>query len=127
MAMLGIVVAGVTAVLLSGLPGIVRFSIATALTACGAFALYRQLKPNIIRVARGEGGWLLVDVEGSEWQVSLIDHVHRGFLLVLAFRSEEGQIQRLVLTPDNSDAELRRRLLLNLAVGDGQSPLTMSN
>lgn len=119
-AMLGVAVAAVISVLLSGIPEFAKLLLGTVLAACGAFALYRHLKPDIVRVARGEGGWLLVDVEGKEWPVKLIDHVHRGFLLVLAFRQDGGRMHRLVLTPDNSDRELRRRLLLNLAVGEGQ-------
>ncbi|HET9034487.1 MAG TPA: hypothetical protein VFN25_16490 [Dokdonella sp.] len=116
-AMFVVALAAIVAILLSGLPGTVRLLIAPALAALGALALYRHLKSDVVRVARGEGGWLLVDLEGSERPVRLIDHVHRGFLLVLSFQPEAGRVRRLVLTPDNADGELRRRLLLTLAAG----------
>ena len=69
----------------------------------------------ITRIAHGEAGWLLIDRNGDERAVELCRHVRRGFLLVLEFGAPAEPVRRFVLTPDNIDAETRRRLLLVLA------------
>ena len=111
----------VLAIFLSSIPLIAQLLLALLISAYACLTLYRHLRPKFVRVGRGEGGWLLVDSEGTELPVELIDHVRRGFLLVLSFRQEGVGKHHLVLTPDNSDTELRRRLMLILAAGNDQS------
>lgn len=111
----------VLAVLLSGLPFWQKIVIALIALISGALGLRRHLTRDVVRIARGEGGWRLVDREGRESVVTLAGHVQRGFLLVLAFAGEGWRQRRLVLAPDNIDRETRRRLLLVLAVGEGKS------
>jgi toxin CptA len=107
--------AGVSA---SGLAPVMKWSIAIVALACAARALRRHLAPGFVRVARGAGGWLLVDGDGAQSPVMLAAHVRRGFLLVLEFRQPGAGRCHAILTPDNTDAELRRRLALVLAAGE---------
>lgn len=116
-ALVVVILLAVMAIFLSGIHPIAKLCLALLVTAYGSLILYRHLKPKFVRVARGEGGWLLVDDNGSEFPVELIDHLRRGFLLVLSFRRGGTATHRLVLTPGNSDRELRRRLVLILATG----------
>lgn len=126
-AIIGLILLALLAVFLSGLHLIVKLLLALLVAALGCVGLYRHLTTTTVRVARGEGGWLLVDADGGEMPVALIDHVRRGFFLVLSFHQEGVGKHSLVLTPDNSDAELRRRLMLILATGNDRPKLAAPN
>ncbi len=107
-------------VLLSGLPLWQKIIIALIALISSVLGLQRHLARDIVRIARGEGGWRLLDREGRESVVTLAGHMQRGFLLVLAFSGDGRRQRRVVLAPDNIDRETRRRLLLVLAVGEGK-------
>ena len=115
-------VLAILAVFLGGLALSMRLALALAALALAIFALQRHLQPQTRRVSHGAGGWLLVDRDGNERSASLVAHVQRGNLLVLDFRAENppGR-QRVLLTVDNSDADLRRRLILVMAATAGTS------
>lgn len=115
MAITGMTLLATLAISLSGLSAPWKWLLAIMALVYGAWSLRRHLRPGAVRIARGEGGWLLVDSDGNEVPVVLVDHAHPGFLLMLGFRTDGGPIHRFVLTPDNCDAELRRRLLLTIA------------
>ena len=110
------------AVLLGGFAMVLKLPIALAAFLYGSLSLKRHLTPRVVRIARGAGGWLLVDGKGAEIPVTLVDSLRRGFLLVLGFRGETGRVQRFVLAPDNCDADLHRRLLLTLAASINAEP-----
>ena len=113
------------AILASGLAAALKLSGAMAVLGYGIWAFKRHWWPVTARIARGEGGWLLVDREGVQSPVALVEHVQRGFLFVLGFRRFSGAVQRFVLTPDNCDMDLRRRLLLVVAASkDPALPIT---
>ena len=114
-AIAGMTLFAIVAVVASGLALALKLPIALAALIYGTLALKRHWRPEAVRIARGEGGWLLVDEDGKESAVALVDHAHRGFLLMLGFRKDDGPIQRFMLTPNNCDADLRRRLLLTVA------------
>jgi hypothetical protein len=105
-------------VLVSGLDTLWRAVLSILAIASGLYSLRQYLRTTIVRIARGDSGWILVDREGCETPVCLRDHIHRGFLLVLEFSSESMRHRRFVFTPDNLDTETRRRLLLVLASGE---------
>ncbi len=111
----GMTVLAMVAILASGLSVALKLLLAMAVLGYGILALQRQWRSATVRIARGAAGWRLVDTQGVESPVTLVDHVHRGVLLVLGFRKDGGPLQRFVLSPDNCDADLRRRLLLILA------------
>jgi toxin CptA len=110
----------------SGLDPIMKWAIAIVALAYAGWALRRHLEPGFVRIARGAGGWLLVDGDGAQSPVMLVAHVRRGFLLVLAFRQPGAGRSHAVLTPDNTDAELRRRLALVLAAGEPSAVNSLS-
>jgi toxin CptA len=111
-------IAGVSA---SGLVPIVKWVIAVMTLAYGGWILRRHLLPGFVRIVRGAGGWLLLDSEGAQSPVELVTHVRRGFLLVIEFRQPGAGLRHAILTPDNADPEIRRRLILVLAAGEPPS------
>lgn len=123
-AIAGMTVLAPVAITASGLALALKLPIALAALIYGILALKRHWRPETVRVARGDGGWLLVDGVGKETAVALVDHAQRGFLLMLGFRKDDGSVQRFMLTPDNCDADLRRRLLLTVAASkDPAAPI----
>jgi hypothetical protein len=82
--------------------------------AFAAFALRRYLQPAFRRIAHGAAGWVLVDEAGREHTATLHGHARLGALLTLDLRHARGRF-RVVLAPDNLDADTRRRLVLLLA------------
>lgn len=117
---IGIAIGGMTllsllAVSRSGLGTVLAWTLAVVALSMGLHALSRHFRPGMLRIARTGAGWLLVDRRGLEHPVELTMYIRRGFLLVLHFRHESGLRRSFLLTPDNVDVELRRRLLLALA------------
>lgn len=108
----------IAAALLNGLDLPWRLLLALLASALGAIVLYRHFQLRFVRIARGAGGWTLVDVQGHDRPANLLAHVHRGGLLVLEFGDESLPRTRFMLTPDNCNADLRRRLVLVLAAGE---------
>lgn len=127
LAIAGITVLAVIAVVASGLALALKLPIAMAALIYGVLALKRHWRPKTARIARGEAGWLLVDGGGTESPVALVDHAQRGFLLMLGFRKDDGPILRFMLTPDNCDADLRRRLLLTVAASKDSATAPNTN
>ncbi|MEP6881008.1 MAG: hypothetical protein ABI866_03390 [Dokdonella sp.] len=126
-AIIGVTLLATIAVLLGGVGIAFELPIAISTLVFGTWSLRRHLKPNVVRIARGAGGWLLVDATGKEFPVTLVDSLRHGFLLVLGFRQDEGPIQRFVFAPDNCDADLRRRLVLTVASGKNPEPAKTVN
>ncbi len=115
-AVAGVAALAILAVFLSGLGLGMRLVLVLAALPLTMLALRAHLRPRTRRVAHGAGGWLLVDRRGNERSARLAAHVQRGNLLLLEFLAEEQSgRQRILLTTDNSDADLRRRLILVLA------------
>ena len=114
-AMIGVTLLSMIAVLLSGVGIALKLLISISSLVYGSWSLRRHLKSDVVRIARGAGGWILVDAKGTEFPVTLVDSLRHECLLVLGFRRDEGPIQRFVLAPDNCDADLRRRLVLTVA------------
>jgi hypothetical protein len=92
-----------------------RLLLAASVLVYALFATQRFLRDPLRRIACVDGAWLLCRHDGAEEVVSLRSSVRRGALLVLEFVKEGGGVRRVVLTPDNLDADLRRRLILLLA------------
>ena len=107
------------AIALCGLDLSVRIVLAAFAAMFTVWAIRKHMNPGFVRVARGESGWLLVDAQGDEQPARLHAHVRRGPLLVLDMRDGRDRRRCFVLTPGNSDAELRRRLILVLAAETG--------
>lgn len=100
---------------LSGLPWLARVALSLAAIAFGTHALNRFLNPHFRRIAYRASGWVVLDAHDTEHVAALESHAHLGVLLALGFRTGPRARQRVVLTPDNLDADSRRRLVLMLA------------
>lgn len=104
----------VLAVVLCGLPWWARGTLGAGILLYAGITLRSWLRTDITRIACGDSGWRLIDDAGHELPVSLRGFLHRGILLVIEFVEANGTQRRFLLTPGNSDNELRRRLLLVL-------------
>lgn len=100
---------------LSGLSLFVCAALSLAAIAFGAYALHRFWKPPFRRIAYRASGWVLIDAANEEHAAVLESHAHLGALLALRLRVGPRSRLRLVLVPDNLDADTRRRLVLMLA------------
>ena len=108
-------VAAASASWLCGLPLPARVALSLAVIAYAAYALQRFWNPRFQRIAYRASGWVLLDVGGNEHIAMLESHAHLGALLALGFRMGPRARLRVVLAPDNLDADARRRLVLMLA------------
>lgn len=103
------------AIFLCGIPIWLKFVLSGLALFQSTFILRKWFSAKPVHIACGEGGWRLVDVDGHEKQLELRGWLHRGMLLMLEFACAEIGTCRYLLTPGNSDTELRRRLLLVLS------------
>jgi hypothetical protein len=109
------VVAAIVTPWQSALPTIARVAASAVACAAGVVALTRFERPRFARVAHGAAGWTLVDPNGEAQSAELVAHRRLGTWLALDFRDTSDRRFRIVLGPDNSDAETRRRLALMLS------------
>jgi toxin CptA len=63
-----------------------------------------------------DGGWNTQWADGSDGPARLESSRVLGAWILLRLRAADGRRAVLLLTPDNSDADLRRRLRMRLAV-----------
>jgi toxin CptA len=114
------------AVALSQFGAAVKIVLGILAIAYAAHALRRFLGSAVRRAAWHEAGhWRVVDAAGIEHLAELHHAVVRGDWIVLNLRRSDGTRLPLVLAPDNSDADLRRRLRVRLARGTPGDPSTV--
>ncbi len=104
----------VLAIASSGLTSAWKGMLAAVALLYAGVSLRVWMNSSITRIAHGESGWRLIDRHGHEDPAELKGFLRRGVLLVLEFSTADGRRRRFLLAPGNSDAELRRRLLLVL-------------
>ena len=109
------VVAAAIAPWQSALPTSLRVIASVAALVTGAVALRRFAKARFERVAYGVTGWTLTVANTDASPAELIAHRRIGPWLSLDFREADRRRFRIVLGPDNCDADTRRRLALMLA------------
>ena len=110
LALLGVTLSGF------GLP--IKLLIAAGSTVYAALTLRRFLRGGVRRAAWHEAGhWRIVDGDGEEHGADLAHAVVRGAWIALNLRRADGARIALLLAPDNSDADVRRRLRVRLARG----------
>ena len=81
-----------------------------------AFSARRCWRGETRRAAWHEAGhWRIVDARGESHVAELAHATVRGNWIVLGLRRSDGVRVVLMLAPDNSDAETRRRLRVRLA------------
>ncbi|GLQ45485.1 hypothetical protein GCM10007862_05360 [Dyella lipolytica] len=113
-----VAVTGLTllAIALSGLPGFLQLiSMLGAAAACG-HALRRLRLPVSAVGWANQGGWSLRGLDGADEPAVLLSH--KVFRTVVLLRLASRRYGKLTfwLMPDNSDADIRRRLRMRLAI-----------
>lgn len=103
------------AIALSGTPWIVQCALALAVVASCRFAL-RRLRLPVYAVGWAKSGWTLRGLDGADEPASLLSFRTMGSLVLLRLASQRYGRFTLWLMPDNSDADIRRRLRMRLAV-----------
>ncbi|WP_426663629.1 protein YgfX [Rhodanobacter aciditrophus] len=105
------------AVVLSGLPGWLKLPL-VVLVALLVFRAVRRWSASPVRAAgwSGEGGWSLRLADRSDAPAVLASFRVLGACILLRLRAAPLGEQVLLLAPDNSDADIRRRLRMRLAV-----------
>jgi toxin CptA len=105
----------VAAVALCGLPLGLRIGLIFAAIGYATFALLRFLRNPVRRLAWQDGNhWHVVESD-TEYGVELRLAQVRGAWIALALRRQDGRHIAVILGPDNSDADTRRRLRVRLA------------
>jgi len=102
----------------SGAPLALRMVLSLCAFAGTAAALRRYCAPPFRRIVRRASGWRLVDRDGREHAAILRAHRRLGAWLALDWRCTPRARFRVLVTPDNLDADTRRRLVLLLARGE---------
>ncbi len=93
-----------------------KLALACAVVVYAAHALQRHVSASTRRVAwHAAGHWRIALADGQERVAELQHAVVRGPWLVLTLRAGNGERVALMLGPDNSDADVRRRLRVRLA------------
>ena len=104
------------AVALAGLPFWLKLPLAL-LVAGSAWRAVRRYQRSPVTAAgwSGEGGWSLRFADGSDAPAELASFRVLGAAVLLRLRLAQPGEQVLLLAPDNSDADIRRRLRMRLA------------
>jgi hypothetical protein len=98
----------------SGLGTPLRVLVSLAALVLATSAIRRHARPRFRCVACREGEWFLLDRGGDEHPAELVAQTRIGVMLALDFAVGRSRA-RMVLLPDNLDADTRRRLILLLA------------
>lgn len=111
-----VAVLAVLAIALSGLPPWLKLASAVLAVAL-AFRAVRRHLASPVRAAgwSGEGGWSLHLADGSDAAAALASFRVLGDCILLRLRATPGGEHVLLLAPDNSDTDIRRRLRMRLA------------
>jgi toxin CptA len=103
---------------LSGLPVAAKLALGAIAIAYAGYSLRRFLQNPVHHAAwHAAGHWHVVDRHGGEHVADLAHATVRADWITLNLRRTDGARVTLVLAPDNSDADIRRRLRVRLARG----------
>jgi len=109
----------VTALMLSGLPRWGKWILGIAVVGYVISGMRRERDRAPKRAAwRADGDWRLVFSDGFQTSAGIRSAALRGGWIFLNLRIENDSPVRLVLAPDNCDADTRRRLRVRLAQTD---------
>lgn len=111
-----VAVLAMLAIVLSGLPVGLKLLLA-ALVALLVFLALRRWSASPVRAAgwSGEAGWSLRLADHSDTPAVLASFRMLGSCILLRLQAAPLGEQVLLLAPDNSDADIRRRLRMRLA------------
>jgi toxin CptA len=103
------------AIVVSGSPWFLKCVLIVAVIATCRHAM-RRLRLPIYAVGWSKGGWTLRGLDGADDPATLVSSRAMGSLVLLRLASQRYGKLTLWLMPDNSDADIRRRLRMRLAV-----------
>lgn len=104
------------AIALCGLAPILKVVLALVLLAAAGHAMHRVARSNIVAAGLSqEGGWVMRRVDGSDVAAALTSSRVIGAYVLLQLTEPGSRSETLLLGPDNSDADIRRRLRMRLA------------
>ena len=106
----------VVATMLSGLPLGMRIALVVGAIAACLYTVRRLHLPINAVGWSGQAGWTLRGLDGGDDVAALVSFRAMGQLLLLRLASRRYGKLTLWLLPDNSDADIRRRLRMRLAV-----------
>jgi len=110
--------AGLAALAFSGVPLWATLLVAAIGCVYAGYEMRRFLRNPVRRAAWYEAGhWRLADADGFDYVADLQQGIVRGAWIVLRLRRSDGERVAIILGPDNSDADTRRRLRVRLARG----------
>jgi toxin CptA len=116
LAIVAIALLALVAVASAGIATRVKLALGFAVVGYSVYSLRRHLGASTRRVAWHEAGhWRIAPADGDERTAELRHAVVRAGWLVLTLRAGNGERVALILGPDNSDADVRRRLRVRLA------------
>jgi len=108
----------IVAIAASGTPLWLKPVLACSACAYGVYALRAFLRGPMRHALWYEAGhWRLADHRGNEQVAELQSGIVRGAWIVLRLRRSDSAHVAIILGPDNSDADTRRRLRVRLARG----------
>jgi len=108
------------AIALSGIPVELKLALATGVLCLALAAARRSTHSHITGVGYGSDGWALYQADRSQLRATLLSHRVIGTCVLLRLKTDRAT-EILMLAPDNSDSDIRRRLRMRLAA---QSPAT---
>lgn len=109
-----VAVLAVAAPWLSALPVVVCIVLSLLAIIVATIAARPLREPPFVRIAYRGDGWVLLDRAGVEHAALLGTYRHLGAFVMLDWRHARRARFRVVLAPDNLDAETRRRLVVLL-------------
>jgi toxin CptA len=109
-----VAVLAVVAIALSGASGWLKLLLASAALGSTMHAVHRASRSAVAGVGLAGENWTLYRADRSESPAKLASFRLLGTCVLLRLRSADG-VEALLLAPDNSDADLRRRLRMRLA------------
>ena len=113
--LLGIVTAlGFLAIALSGAPLWLKLMLATGTSALAFVAIRHSTRSRIAGAGYGPDGWTLYQADRTPLPSRLLSHRVIGSCVLLRLETDDTT-EVLLLAPDNSDADIRRRLRMRLA------------
>jgi len=113
------------AVMLSGLALVAKGCLLGVVVLAAGCALRRMARPSLAAAGwNADGSWSLRTIAHDDLPATLVAFRVLGGFIVLRLRTAEHGTHALLLAPDNSDADIRRRLRMRLATaqpaaGDG--------
>ena len=115
-ALLAVAALAMLALVLCGLAGWLKLLLAAGVLGA-TWQTIRQLARSPVRAAgwSADAGWTLHLLPHEDVPATLASFRVLGSLVLLRLRTTERGVQVLLLAPDNSDADIRRRLRMRLA------------